>query len=304
MFTLLIICGSCWFINANLGLITAARTPTQLVLISFAATSTDIPPTETVQTPLKPTETSVVPIETPMPVEIKDDKNVPMRLVPAGEFTMGNDKGNTEERPASLIDVETFYIDKYEVTNEMYSACVASSRCRMPRLPGSATRRSYYNNPVFANYPVIYLDWKMAKTYCEWRDARLPTEAEWEKAARGADDKRAYPWGDSFDCDFANHSGCVGDTAPVNQYDKGQSPYGVYGMSGNVWEWTNSLFSFYPYSSTDGREAPDASGDRIARGGSWHNFGSAGGDIRIDTRFKLNPIYYGAYIGVRCALTK
>jgi formylglycine-generating enzyme required for sulfatase activity len=217
---------------------------------------------------------------------------------------MGNDDGDAESRPASSIYVDAFYIDKYEVTNEKYAACVSEGVCRMPRKPGSATRPSYYNNANFANYPVIYVDWKMAKTYCEWRGARLPTEAEWEKAARGMEDERAYPWGDTFDCDYANHSGCVGDTSAVNQYDKGQSPYGVYGLSGNVWEWTSSLSSLYPYNATDGRENPDAAGNRITRGGSWHIFGGTGGNIRIDLRFKLDPVYFGAYVGIRCALTK
>jgi serine/threonine protein kinase len=304
---LFIACGSCWFISASLESLTVEMTPTRQVITSF--TEADIPAIETLPTTLHLTEVSVpaeTPIsdKTPIPVEIKDEKNIPMRLIPAGEFTMGNNNGNAESRPASLIYVDTFYIDKYEVTNEMYDACVSDGMCRMPRLPGSATHRSYFNSPSFAKYPVIYVDWKMAKTYCEWRAARLPTEAEWEKAARGMEDERGYPWGNKFDCSFANHSGCVGDTAPVNQYDAGQSPYGVYGMSGNVWEWTSSLFSFYPYSSTDGRENLDASGYRMARGGSWHIFGGTGGNIRIDTRFKLDPVYYGAYVGIRCALTK
>ena len=302
MLALLSACGACWFIYANLDVFAVATPPTQQVLAS--ATATDIPPTEMIQTPLKPTETSVVLIETPIPVEIEDDKNVPMRLIPAGEFTMGNENGDIESRPASVIYVETFYIDKYEVTNEVYDACVFTGVCRAPKKPGSATRSSYYNNPFFSKYPVIYLDWNMAKTYCEWRGARLPTEAEWEKAARGMDDKRAYPWGNTFDCSYANHSGCVGDTAPVDQYNQGQSPFGVYGMSGNVWEWTSSLFSSYPYSSTDGREDQAVSGNRVVRGGSWHNFGGTGGTIRVDTRFKLDPVYFGAYIGVRCALSK
>jgi formylglycine-generating enzyme required for sulfatase activity len=301
VFAILFVCGSCWFINANFGLFAVTRTPTREVLISF--TSTNIPPTEIIRATINPTATPV-PVETSLPTEIEDDKSVPMRLVSAGKFTMGNDNGDTESRPASSIYVETFYIDKYEVTNDMYGICVSDGKCRMPKKPGSATRSSYFNNPNFANYPAIYVDWKMAKTYCEWRGARLPTEAEWEKAARGSDDERAFPWGDNFDCDFANHSGCVGDTAPVSQYDKGQSPYGVYGMSGNVWEWTSSLFSFYPYSSTDGRENLDVSGNRVVRGGSWNIFGGTGGNIRIDTRFKLDPVYFGPFVGIRCALTK
>jgi formylglycine-generating enzyme required for sulfatase activity/serine/threonine protein kinase len=294
------ICGSCWFVSSKIGWLAETFLTPQVVV---PATEADIPPAETIPAPLNPTDTPA-PVETSMPVEITDAKNVPMRLVPAGEFTMGNDEGDAESRPASLIFVDTFYIDKFEVTNEMYDMCVSDGGCRMPRLPGSATHRSYYNSPNFANYPVLYVDWLMAKTYCEWRGARLPTEAEWEKAARGTDDQRAYPWGDKFDCKFANHSGCVGDTAPVNQYDEGLSPYGVYGMSGNVWEWTSSLYSFYPYSPTDGREDPAATGYRMARGGSWTIFGSTGGSIRIDTRLKLDAVYYGAYVGVRCALTK
>ncbi len=295
---LIVVCGTCWFAYSRLGLFGVETPP--------APTSTgqpDLSPTETILPTPGPTEI-IPPTEPPLPVEIMDEKNVPMRLVPAGEFTMGNDDGSAEERPASPIFVETFYIDKYEVTNEMYAACVSAGVCKLPEKPGSSTRTSYYNNPSFANYPVLYVSWRMAKTYCGWRGARLPTEAEWEKAARGTEDQRAYPWGDDFSCDLANHSGCVGDTAPVNQYDAGQSPYGVYGMSGNVWEWTSSLFSFYPYNASDGREDLDAAGNRVARGGSWHIFGGTGGNIRIDTRFKLDPVYFGAYVGIRCAVTR
>lgn len=296
-------CGLCWFVGSRLWSLAASGSPTKQVLTSAA--DTDVPPVEIVPTSFSPTSTNTPAlIETPIVDEITDAKNISMRLIPAGEFTMGYDDGQIEARPASLIYVDTFYIDKYEVTNEMYAACVVDGKCRIPRLLGSSTRPSYYNNPNFANYPVLYVDWKAAKTYCEWRGARLPTEAEWEKAARGTADERAYPWGSALDCDHANHSGCVGDTAAVNQYDKGQSPYGVYGMSGNVWEWTNSLYSFYPYNAADGRETPDASGKRIVRGGSWHIFGGTGGGIRIDTRFMVDPVYYGAYIGIRCALTE
>jgi serine/threonine protein kinase/formylglycine-generating enzyme required for sulfatase activity len=291
-------CGALWFVRS---MFITATPPAQEMPIPPAAT--DPPAPEITPTALIPTE-APAPVETALPAEILDGKGVPMRLVPAGEFTMGNDEGSADERPASKIFVETFYIDKYEVTNEMYAACVSDGVCRLPEKPGSSTRTSYYNNPFFANYPVLYVNWTMAGAYCEWRGARLPTEAEWEKAARGAEDQRAFPWGYNFSCDLANHSGCMGDTAPVDQYEGGQSPYGVYGMSGNVWEWTSSLFSFYPYNAMDGRENPATQGNRVVRGGSWHIFGGSGGNIRIDTRFQIDPTYFGAYVGFRCTVTK
>jgi formylglycine-generating enzyme required for sulfatase activity len=187
----------------------------------------------------------------------------------------------------------------------MYDACVYAVECRKPQQLGSATRTTYFANPVYANFPVLYIDWKMANAYCAWRGARLPTEAEWEKAARGTD-SRLYPWGNEEpDCNLANKVGCVADTTPVDQYEAGISPYGVFGMSGNVWEWTSTLFKPYPYKADDGREAMDlkATGARIARGGSWHAFGGNSGNIRVDTRLQLDPGYFGAYVGFRCAVS-
>jgi formylglycine-generating enzyme required for sulfatase activity len=269
---------------------------------------TEIPPTQTVlPTIITPTEEVATPTETEIPVEfeINDAKNVPMRLIPEGEFTMGSDDtGDVGSRPAQKVYLDAFYIDKFEVTNEMYDACVYAVECRKPLQGGSATRNTYFANPVYANFPVLYVDWKMANAYCKWREARLPTEAEWEKAARGTD-ARLYPWGNQEpDCSLANHVGCVGDTTPVDQHEKGLSIYGAFGMSGNVWEWTSSLFRPYPYDATDGREDPKASGERIARGGSWHTFGGNSGNVRVDTRFKLDPGYFGGYVGFRCAVPK
>jgi formylglycine-generating enzyme required for sulfatase activity len=302
---LLAVCGLCGFFGlrflGNLPVQSQPATPVAEVWTSVPAT--DSPPeVENVVPTNAPATEAPVTAESSLTEEITQN-NVPMRLIPAGEFTMGNDEGEAESRPAISIFVDTFYIDKFEVTNEMYDACVSEGKCRAPRLLGSSTRTSYYRMPSFADYPVLYVSWEMARAYCEWRDARLPTEAEWEKAARGVEDERPYPWGFTFDCAYANYPGCVGDTAAVNQYDKGQSPYGVYGMSGNVWEWTSSLDAFYPYNPEDGRENPGANGKRIVRGGSWNIFGGTGGHIRIDTRFAVDPVYYGAYIGIRCAMT-
>ena len=299
----------CWFLFNRPGMfsINYATTPTFPTLpgvsspTAVPSSQTAIPPTETSQSVAVSTATSP-PTEAPLPEEIEDSKNVPMRLVPAGEFTMGNDNsGDAISRPGHTVYVDAFYIDKYEVTNEMYDVCAYEVECRKPQNSGSVTRSTYYNNPVFANYPIIYVNWSMAFAYCEWRGARLPTEAEWEKAARGTDE-RIYPWGTpNLDCSYANLPGCVGDTAPVDQYDKSVSPYGVYGMAGNVWEWTSTLSKLYPYDSTDGREDLTAKGKRIARGGSWHTFGGNAGNTRTDTRFELDPAYYGGYVGIRCA---
>jgi serine/threonine-protein kinase len=301
----LFICGGgYWLMTSNPGLFSAVPTPTRQQVV-VQSSPTEIPPTQTIEPTITPTQEVSLPTETPVPVEIKDTKNVPMRLIPAGEFTMGSDDtGDVGSRPAHEVYVDEFYIDKFEVTNEMYDACVYAVECRKPQQGGSATRNTYFANPVYAKFPVLYVDWKMANAYCEWRGARLPTEAEWEKAARGTD-ARLYPWGNEEpDCSLANRVGCVADTTPVDQHEKGQSIYGVYGMSGNVWEWTSSLLRPYPYDATDGREDPDALGERIARGGSWHVFGGNSGNVRADTRLRLDTGYYGGYVGFRCVVSK
>ncbi len=303
---LIVLAGGALFLGAQMGMFAA---PTATAAATSTLPPTDVPPTltsipftDTPQATLPPTETLAATF-TPFPDEFVDGRNVTMRYIPGGEFSMGSDNGEADSRPAHKVTVAPFYIDKFEVTNEMYDACVFARECRRPLQSGSATRSSYFGNPVFANYPVIYVDWKMANTYCAWRGARLPTEAEWEIAARGADG-RSYPWGEEVDCSLANSAGCVGDTAPVDQYTSGQSPYGVFGMAGNVWEWTTSLFDFYPYDAEDGREDLTKTGERMARGGSWHTFGGNGGNVRTDIRLKLDPAYYGAYVGFRCVVSQ
>ena len=304
----------CWLLYKNpemlpftIGITPAAPvTPpvTQVEVVQTATLSepTAVPSTATKEaTPEKPTATSP-PTEAPLPEEITDERGVPMRLVPAGEFTMGNDgSADVGSRPAHTVYLDAFYMDKFEVTNEMYSACVyATPECRRPRQSGSITRPTYYNNLHFANYPVLYVDWYMAKAYCTWRGARLPTEAEWEKAARGTDG-RIYPWeSQERDCFYSNLAGCEDDTSAVDKFEQGQSPYGIYDLSGNVWEWTSSIFQPYPYDPEDGREDQTGTDKRVSRGGAWHPFGVKSGVASSDTRYALDPSYYGAYVGIRC----
>jgi len=250
-------------------------------------------------------DSSRTPTPTPLPVEITDFKGVTMRLVPAGEFTMGSDGDDNSLNPAHRVYLDAFYMDKYEVTNARYADCVTAGVCDPPHFTRSDFRDDYYSNSQYDNFPVIFVDWTMAKTYCEaWRGARLPTEAEWEKAARGTDG-RSYPWGEGINCDQANYDGapntfnfCVGDTSEVGIYESGQSPYGLYDMAGNVFEWVSSINKSYPYDAADGREDPTGGGSRVIRGGAWSQ---GPNDQQVFYRSWVGPDQYESEIGFRCA---
>ena len=179
------------------------------------------------------------------------------------------------EAPQHTVYLDAYSIDKYEVANARYQACVDAGGCTAPHDPSSATRTSYYGNPDYAGYPVINVDWGQAETFCAWEGKRLPTEAEWEKAARGTDG-RIYPWGNQNPtCDLANGvvqgKRCVGDTSPVGSYAAGASPYGVMDMAGNVWEWVNDWYdeNYYSHSPASNPPGPATGDTRVLRGGSW-----------------------------------
>lgn len=264
-----------------------------------APAATPSPPTLTF-TQAPPTWTSTsTPI--PAPLEAPDERGVTMRLVSAGDFTMGSDAGLEDEQTTQLLYLDMFYIDKYEVTNLQYRACVQAGACLAPKKVNSATRTGYYDKPEFNSYPVVHVDWNMARSYCEWRGARLPTEAEWEKAARGSEGN-TYPWGEDISCDRANFGGCEKDTVPISSFGNAVSPYGVYNMAGNVYEWVSSRYLPYPYDRFDGREDLEAPEERVVRGGSWLST-SGDDEARSARRLMMDPSTAREDVGFRCART-
>ena len=271
--------------------------------VAATASSTSVPTsTATLEPSSTPTWTGTESIEatlTTLPDYLMDDKGVPMAYVPAGAFAMGDDRGSTDEQPAHTVNLEAFYIDQFEVTNGFYKACVEAKVCQPVRNKISAIRSYYYDNSDFDTYPVIFVDWKMAQTYCTWRDARLPTEAEWEKAARGGTDV-TYPWGDTPDCNLANYGNCLGDTSSTTIYALGQSRYGSHNMAGNVWEWVNDWYAadYYRSSPQENPQGPETGKAKVLRGGSWKDNSA---EIRSVNREAKNPAYYSNVIGFRCA---
>jgi formylglycine-generating enzyme required for sulfatase activity len=250
-----------------------------------------------------------------------------MVRVPAGEFMMGCDSAvencfEPNALPLHPIYLDAYQIDKYEVTNGEYRACVAAGVCNAPRRSDSPKRSSYYNNPAYDFYPVMYVSWWDATDYCEWKGKRLPTEAEWEKAARGPIDTREWPWGNEGpECSRANYRyQCVNDTEPAGSHPTGASPYGAMDMAGSMFEWVFDRYAYHyyrssPYENPQGpefsRPNPNKPGTShpyfVIRSGSYHDnswysrvthrhWGHHGDKPGQDA-----PLYRSFRVGIRCA---
>ena len=220
-----------------------------------------------------------------------------MVYVPEGSFEMGSATGDRDEKPVRQVYLDAYWIDKYEVTNGQYKQCVAAGACTLPSESGSHTRNSYYDNTSYANYPVITVDWDQAQTYCQWAGGDLPTEAQWEKAARGTDG-REFPWGNNVpNSSLANYNMNKGDTDEVGSYPQGVSPYGALDMAGNVWEWARDWYEGYDANEINNPTGPSSGTYRVLRGGCWDYWTRY---MRAAFRNGEYPTYSTDLVGFRC----
>jgi formylglycine-generating enzyme required for sulfatase activity len=299
--------------------------------------ATPMAPTATAVPPPTPTAT---PTATPTQLPAGDtrvwEKDGAITVyVPSGEFQMGSDAdevktarelckesmgtfssatcGTTafrDEQPAHRVRLDGFWIDRTEVTNGQYRQCVQAGECTPPVESGSYTRAWYYADSAYQDYPVIWVRWDQAADYCAWAGRRLPTEAEWEYAARGPEGL-LFPWGDTFDGTLLNYCdvGCDGpndetvddgypDTAPVGSFPAGVSWCGALDMAGNVREWVADWYGHYPVEPQVNPTGPAAGDAHIPRGGSWYDVPD---NARSANRGGNSPDYSRHKVGLRCA---
>ena len=235
------------------------------------------------------------PGEEPLPSE--------MVTIPAGPFVRGTEIGGFDERPTRTIYLDEFSIDRYEVTNHQYQQFVVATGHRKPGLPSRYAKSGAKVRGI--NQPIVYVSWDDAEEYCRWKGKRLPTEAEWEKAMRGADG-RLWPWGDKEQPDGANWARVQDGheaSARIGTFQSDKSPYGVMDGAGNVMEWVADWYgeTYYKSSPDQNPPSPEFGTYRVLRGGSYT---TTGADVRITSRSKMMPDFRDETIGFRCAISK
>ncbi len=233
-------------------------------------------------------------------------------LIPAGPFVMGVDHPRaTDEKPRRQIYLSAFFIDRYEVSNTRFDDFVMATGYRTAAESENATESKdgiFWRQPLGPGSttnpadPVVYVSWQDADAYCAWRNARLPTEAEWEKSARGSDG-RLWPWGNDFLAGRSNFWGAedgFAGVAPIGSFPLGASPYGALDLAGNVWEWCADWYEagYYATAPAKDPQGPLTGRFKVLRGGSWINHRST---LRSINRFEVLPVERSPYIGFRCA---
>ncbi len=300
---------------SGLGTIAAVGKPTQTASATPPATPSSTPTPTTPATPTTPPATST-PTPPPMPPAgakktdtwVSPVDGMTLIYIPADQYMIGSLDSDPAawiaEKPLHKVDLSGYWMDKTLVTNAMYARCVQAGSCPTKIMDISYSRFTYFGDPEFDDYPVVFVTWDEAQNYCAWAGRRLPTEAEWEVAAKGKDGRK-YPWGNApancslanFGCGLARY--CTGDTTAVGKYPWGASPYGVLDMAGNVWEWVadwnSSNYLVEPHENPQG----PATGElRVIRGGAYFNVAEY---LRTSMRTGHAPGDATDYIGFRCA---
>jgi formylglycine-generating enzyme required for sulfatase activity len=293
--------------------LTAELQATAIMGTAIAGLNTTLTVLAASPTPTATPHPTNTPLPTPTPtgayeagtIAVSPIDGMLMAYIPPGEFLMGSSSEDPYafdfEKPQHTIYLDGYWIDQTPVTNLMYDVCVKAGVC--PEPVHNATDNIYYGYPVNHHHPVIYVNWFDAVTYCEWAGRRLPTEAEWEKAARGVDG-RLFPWGNNDPySELANFNNIIGYTTIVGEYPDGASPYGVLDMVGNVREWVHDWYAedYYQYSPSVNPQGPDTGEGRVLKGGSFTDELS---NSRAATRFLHDPNSAGINRGFRCALSQ